>query len=284
MIPLARTRIETRVPAAMRGNGRRARELELLTLWRNRLRDADTTSPKWKDAYWKSGKDVIRKESVGKCAYCETPFAVAGHGDVEHFRPKSTYWWLAYCLDNHLFSCQICNQTFKSDEFPIKGTLMKGPVVKSATTDTALAKLVNKLAPDPVDAADGKPLEKFLQACKAEKAGLIDPYNEDPAEHFAWAVDEVNREVILIPAKQTARTKFIVESAEKYLGLNRELLRRERYQLYELALAYKAILDTPGLPVVPRNLALNGLKVMTGSNRAYAGMIRFFVKLWEVPI
>jgi 5-methylcytosine-specific restriction endonuclease McrA len=61
--------------------------------------------------HWKPGKKQLKAESFGKCAYCEAPTTVVAHGDVEHFRPKNVYWWLAYCYDNHLFACQICNQS-----------------------------------------------------------------------------------------------------------------------------------------------------------------------------
>ncbi len=55
------------------------------------------------------------------------------HGDVEHFRPKTAYfidddptlvypgyYWLAYDYSNLFFACQICNQTFKKNYFPVE--------------------------------------------------------------------------------------------------------------------------------------------------------------------
>jgi hypothetical protein len=62
------------------------------------------------------------------------------HGDVEHYRPKSIYWWLAYCYDNYLVSCQICNEVFKRDKFPIAGNQLIGPTVTANTTDDELKK------------------------------------------------------------------------------------------------------------------------------------------------
>ena len=61
---------------------------------------------------------------------------VQGHhiayGDVEHYRPKAGYrqdaedplgrpgyYWLAYEWSNLLFCCQICNQRFKRNLFPL---------------------------------------------------------------------------------------------------------------------------------------------------------------------
>ncbi len=46
-----------------------------------------------------------------KCAYCESK---ERRLQVEHFRPKSKYYWLAYSWDNLLLSCSACNSK-KSD-------------------------------------------------------------------------------------------------------------------------------------------------------------------------
>ena len=56
-----------------------------------------------------------------------------GYGDVEHFRPKGGYkqrrrgparrpgyYWLAYDWDNLFYSCQLCNQRFKRNLFPLR--------------------------------------------------------------------------------------------------------------------------------------------------------------------
>ncbi len=53
------------------------------------------------------------------CAYCLRLLAENYRGDVEHFRPKSQYWWLAYKLDNYVMSCAPCNRTYKRDRFPL---------------------------------------------------------------------------------------------------------------------------------------------------------------------
>jgi uncharacterized protein (TIGR02646 family) len=42
-----------------------------------------------------------------KCAYCEQKVE-SYH--VEHYRPKSIYYWLAYSWDNLLFCCATCNE------------------------------------------------------------------------------------------------------------------------------------------------------------------------------
>ncbi len=53
------------------------------------------------------------------CAFCLSELTRGDRGDVEHFRPKSLYFWLAYSFENYLLSCLRCNRTFKGDHFPL---------------------------------------------------------------------------------------------------------------------------------------------------------------------
>lgn len=80
----------------------------------------------------KSVKQALFAAQHGKCFLCESKFEHVAYGDVEHFRPKGGYaqkdgdalgkpgyYWLAYEWDNLLLSCQICNQQFKKNFFPL---------------------------------------------------------------------------------------------------------------------------------------------------------------------
>ncbi len=53
------------------------------------------------------------------CAYCQCLLPHNDPGDVEHFRPKSRYWWLAYDFLNYLLSCAACNRNRKKEKFPL---------------------------------------------------------------------------------------------------------------------------------------------------------------------
>lgn len=53
----------------------------------------------------------------GKCCYCEVP--LDANSEVEHWRPKSRYYWLAYSWSNLLLSCGFCNKT-KLNQFPLE--------------------------------------------------------------------------------------------------------------------------------------------------------------------
>jgi uncharacterized protein (TIGR02646 family) len=52
----------------------------------------------------------------GKCCYCEPP--LDANSEVEHWRPKSKYYWLAYTWDNLLYCCGFCNKK-KLQQFPL---------------------------------------------------------------------------------------------------------------------------------------------------------------------
>jgi uncharacterized protein (TIGR02646 family) len=80
-----------------------------------------------------SVKRALRAAQHDKCAFCESKFSHTGYGDVEHLRPKSGfkqksgdklgrpgYYWLAYEWSNLFFSCQLCNQRFKRNLFPLR--------------------------------------------------------------------------------------------------------------------------------------------------------------------
>ncbi len=66
-----------------------------------------------------------------KCCFCESKIRHISFGDVEHFRPKAGwiqaneplnkpgYYWLAYDWSNLFLSCQICNQLYKKNYFPL---------------------------------------------------------------------------------------------------------------------------------------------------------------------
>jgi uncharacterized protein (TIGR02646 family) len=55
-----------------------------------------------------------------KCAFCETNTHAGAHKDVEHYRFKTHYYWLAYEWTNLLLACQICNRDFKKIQFPLE--------------------------------------------------------------------------------------------------------------------------------------------------------------------
>ena len=83
------------------------------------------------------GHKKVKKELIeaqhDKCCFCESKITHISFGDVEHFRPKGGvrqtsksplgkpgYYWLAYEWSNLFLSCQLCNQRFKKNLFPLQ--------------------------------------------------------------------------------------------------------------------------------------------------------------------
>ena len=277
MIALTRVRTENAVPARLRAAGR-ARNETLL------LRQARAKTFAHQSTIWKTAKVQLKADTHGKCAYCESPTDVVAHGDVEHFRPKSLYWWLTYCYDNYLFSCQICNQTYKGDHFPLSRgrTRLSAPRVTSRLSDARLASLAGSLAPDPVDPAADALRKQFIAACRSEGALLIDPYVVDPEPLFAWEADELLREVRLVPRGRSATSKRAVLASEEYLGLNRFELLRERWRVYKELRTLAAALAEPRLRARTRARIRDELESMKAAEAPYAGMVRYFMAEWGV--
>ena len=261
------------MPAGFHGPGRVTRSLELL-----QGRVAGTLE--FKPSVWKAAKGQLKRESGGKCAYCESPTDTVAHGDVEHFRPKSVYWWLAYCYDNYLYSCQICNEVFKGDEFPIHSTTgaWTGPTLPAAANAAALAALAGTLTPDGVNTTLGH--AEFATATKKELAGLVDPYVIDPDPLFKWVADDALKEVEIRAASSKVAAKRAFAAVDKYYGLNREELKRWRWKTYSTLATFKDSLQA--LAAANVNPALqtqirNQIQAMTQLDAPYAGVVGYFV-------
>ena len=90
------------------------------TLYAGRLRTEPDLRRKDFPPHWRS-PDVrgVLKAICGRgCAYCGDLVGRTGE-DVEHYRPKNLYWFLAYSLDNYLPSCRRCNSGRKGTKFPL---------------------------------------------------------------------------------------------------------------------------------------------------------------------
>ena len=103
---------------------------------------------------WSTAKDNLIEESLRKCGYCESKFTTTSFGDVEHFRPKSKYWWLAYEYFNYIAACAICNRKFKKANFKIKSGALSVPIVLGLS-ENELKDLVKKTFPDPLNTGTG---------------------------------------------------------------------------------------------------------------------------------
>ncbi len=81
-------------------------------------------------------KNALNNQFAYKCAYCESPLRAAGHGQIDHFRPKSGvadidgsylpnhYWRQVYDWRNLYLACAVCNRN-KANRFPVAGIRAK---------------------------------------------------------------------------------------------------------------------------------------------------------------
>lgn len=226
------------------------------------------------------GKKQLRAETFGKCAYCEGPTDLVAYGDVEHFRPKSVYWWLAYCYDNHLFACQICNQGFKGDRFPVFGARMRPPKLPR---ETRIDLVAAHCGPDPLDDSLGLSRAAFFRATRLEMPGLLDPYLVDPEPFFKWAADPVQKEVVCRAAKRSPMGKRVFQCCEALFGLNREELKKWRFRTYEKLEVLIQCLDEK-LKSGTRARVRREIRGMTSAHSEFAGMVRYFVRTRGVDL
>jgi 5-methylcytosine-specific restriction endonuclease McrA len=267
VIQLSRQRSAQAIHTSFRDAGRLQKARDLL--------DLRVGSDEPKSSVWKAAKAQLRRESDGKCAYCEGKSSHVAHGDVEHFRPKDEYWWLAYCYDNYLYSCQRCNQEFKGANFPRLGPRVAEPQIPANPTAAQLAALAPLLGVDPLDPAA---VQLYDDACKAERAGIVNPYIADPEKFFSWTADEVLGEVKIQARNNSAVAKRAFKCADEFLGLNREELRRWRFEVYDTAATFAAAVKDPGISAALRTRIENKLRRMMSVNGEFAGMVRYVVR------
>jgi hypothetical protein len=156
-----------------------------------------------------------------RCAYCEGRYIAGEFGDAEHYRPKGEvtegrkgiehpgYFWLAYEWHNLLLSCKKCNSShadYDSSEPPKghPGKLCEFPV---------RAARITRPSGDP---------EKWIDELLAEEPLLLNPYFDDPCDHFEAVKDGWLWH-------KTERGKATIEVCH----LNRQELREERVQAEE---------------------------------------------------
>ena len=61
-------------------------------------------------------KSTVKKETYGKCAYCESYVQHVYPGDIEHIKPKSKYPKLIFEWENLTYVCWQCNHS-KLDQY-----------------------------------------------------------------------------------------------------------------------------------------------------------------------
>ena len=281
MISLTRVR----TPEAIHPNFTGDKRVQLNKTLLEKKRDGQLlkeSADKWNSGIWKMAKDQLLTETFDKCAYCETPTAVVSYGDVEHFRPKSKYWWLAYCYDNYLVSCSICNQQYKKDFFPLHvgNDALAEPVVDPNISDKELAEMAVTLTVDPLypeDSAAGKLLCVFEKEMLGEYSLIVNPYFEDPSEYFAYKPILETKEIVIVPT--VPEYQIVIDACHQYFGINRNELMELRFKHYLNYMTFKYTLLETSISNNLRKAVENRIKELQAGSSQYAGMIRFLETL-----
>lgn len=290
MIPLNRIRTKQAIHSNFHGEKKRVFEEELL-LNQRRIKRGQIGQHAFESHRWKPTKKQLLAETGGKCAYCEASISTVAFGDVDHYRPKSSYWWLAYCYDNYLASCQLCNQRFKKDAFPTQNRKMRSPTIRRNTTDDYIAAQAGTIAPNPLNKNN---VDNFIGLHQQERPLLLNPYFDDPTEYFAWRADDVLREVEITVNPERAQVEIIVnvENPEvepiatasiQHYGLNRHDLKALRYQIYDPYRVFRTVLEDDRISLETRNNIINAMEGMKAPGAPFAGMIRYFDALSPSP-
>ncbi len=273
MIQLHRDRRPGIIHSNFHGKEKRRFEKDLLLAKRKALRDREKLK-KFSSTCWKAAKKQLLIETSGKCAYFESPTNVVAFGDVEHYRPKSEYWWLAYNYDNYLAACQLCNQKFKGADFPISGRKLVGPRVRKNSSDKHLDAKVGTLGPDPTKPGEVK---KFKKQHKKEQPRLLNPYFDKPERFYVWKFDDNCHEVELKPLNQPKTKKAaIAQNTIEVLELNQAELLRVRYYYFNVYRTLRRVLEDSDLSKKIQRDLKSVIVTMAGDEAPYAGMIRFF--------
>lgn len=269
MIALDRVRTKAAIITSFRGRTPITRLVKMMKQVRGQIAAgqpvAPTIDPKWSEA-----KGQLLAETHEKCAYCESDVTAVAFGDVEHYRPKSVYWWLAYVYDNYLASCSVCNQQFKGARFEYTGTPMPAPDITALLTDDDLDALAGHFAPDPLKSAA---VQAFAALHAAEDPLIPNPYFDDPEALFAWQVFEGTQEVWVIPNPANPRAPDVVDACNRIYGLNRpQLLRRrfKQWRYYDFALTALASSDA-----ALQDDAREIIATMVRPDSEYTGMVRY---------
>ena len=283
MIRLKRIRTKNAIHHNFYGKIKEVFEKELL-LNERRIKRGEKEKHEFRSYRWKPAKEQLLAETRDKCAYCEAPTSVVAFGDVEHYRPKSIYWWLTYCYDNYLVSCQICNQRFKKDDFPIQNQRMQKPTITRNTTDNSIVVQAGTIAPDPLNQGE---VDNFICLHQQERPLLLNPYFDEPSNYFAWRADDVLREVEITSDLENLQIEIIVQSESseiesiatasiEFYGLNRKELKGRRYEVYKHYDIYRRTLQNERISQDIRQRIEDTIEGMKAQGASFSGMIRYF--------
>ncbi len=106
---------------------------------------------------WTKLKSTYFEIQNGRCCICEKELNDIYSQDIEHYRPKNHYWWLAYNPQNYYLSCAECNRSYKKikfplfDEFPLQVSQDKTSYINRKNINNEKPLLLNPVEDNPDD-------------------------------------------------------------------------------------------------------------------------------------
>jgi uncharacterized protein (TIGR02646 family) len=186
------------------------------------------------------------------CAYCQKGLT-GNRGHVEHFRPQAIYPWLKYNFVNYLLSCDTCNEVYKREKFPLKGSSRPYDFAQRDHLDRETRLLI-----DPVfDDAEGWMSFDILEPiCPAVSKNPSDATAEERT-HSTITFFELNTDVRLIKLRFEAvnHALEILDAISPVNGAGNEALEAElrksasRYRPHGIAI--RAALESLAPELLP---------------------------------
>lgn len=163
---------------------------------------------------YKKSREQLEKQFYEKCAYCETEYLANSDTWIEHYRPKSEYYWLAYEWSNLLPTCTKCNRN-KRNYFPLinKAGKIKKPPLSNGKLDTSKCK------------ADTASLLN-------EQAFVLHPKIDNPKDYLDFRINSNCTGIEIIGKDQINHDKYQGrgDATIKICDLNRSDLIIDRYK------------------------------------------------------
>lgn len=152
---------------------------------------------------------------------------------------------------------------------------MRGPVIRSNTTDARIQILARDFVPDPLNPGQ---VADFEQEHMNEAPLIPNPYIDDPEEIFVWEVLVGAKQVVLVPNDNHPNAAEIVDACERLYGLNRPQLLRRRFFQWRNYKFNLAVMQDAGVGQELRDTAEAFIQESLEAPSEYAGMIRYFEK------
>lgn len=162
--------------------------------------------------------------------------------EVEHYRPKSKYYWLTYSWDNLLYSCTKCNKA-KWDHFDIGGTVATFNENDDISGINNMSDVYD-LQEEPLLINPEKITEKELEAFIYHKDGSVNSDNP----RVAYTIDKCKLDRANLRAERKAIWDRFEEQVNAYKWYYRDRTEELKVLLYEEIKRFKLDSENELLP------------------------------------